>query len=230
MKILALDSTAVVASVAVCEDEQMLASFTINGGNTHSETLLPMIEASLKLLHITPDNNSIDLFACSEGPGSFTGVRIGAATIKGLAFGKNKACIGVSSLEALAFNLRGFDGILCPVMNARRNQVYNALFECHGSQVTRLTEDRAIAASDLENELLSYKEKIYINGDGAFLMKSSYAYVPEILKYQNGYSVAVCALDKYKNGKCGDDLSLSPSYLRPSQAERERNEKSNQGE
>lgn len=228
MKILALDSTAVVASVAICEDEQMLASFTVNGGNTHSETLLPMIESSLKLLHISPDD--IDMFACSEGPGSFTGVRIGAATIKGLAFGKNKTCIGVSTLEALAYNLRGFNGILCPVMNARRNQVYNALFECHNSQPIRLTDDRAIAAAELEDELSSYKTKIYINGDGDFLMKNSYAYVPEILKYQNGYSVAVCALSKYKNGNRGDDLSLSPSYLRPSQAERERNEKSQKGE
>ena len=128
MKILALDSTAIVSTVAICEDEKLLAQFTINNGNTHSETLLPMIEASLKVLKLTTDD--IDLFACSAGPGSFTGVRIGAATIKGLAFNRNKPCAPVSSLDALAHNLLYTNGIVCPVMNARRSQLYNALFLC----------------------------------------------------------------------------------------------------
>ena len=120
MKILSLDSTAIVSTVAICENERLLAQFTINNGNTHSETLLPMIEASLKVLKLTVDD--IDLFACSAGPGSFTGVRIGASTVKGLAFNKNKPCAPVSSLDALAHNLLYADGIVCPVMNARRGQ------------------------------------------------------------------------------------------------------------
>lgn len=228
MKILAIDSTAIVASCAVCEDERLLASFTLNNGNTHSENLLPMIESALKLLKLTPDD--IDLFALSEGPGSFTGVRIGSATIKGLAFGKNKPCIGVSTLEALACNLIGFDGILCPVMNARRNQVYNALFECHGGEMRRLTPDRAISVEELEEELANYSMPVYLTGDGDFLMlesetkKTDYAFTPEPLRYQNGYSVAFCALSKFHAGEIKNDLTLNPTYLRPSQAERTRNE------
>ena len=124
MKILAFDSTALTASVAVAEDEELLAELTLNNGNTHSQTLLPMAESLFKMLSITADD--IDVFACSEGPGSFTGVRIGAATVKGMAFGRGKACAGVSTLEALAYNLRGYEGIICPVMNARRAQVYTA--------------------------------------------------------------------------------------------------------
>ena len=121
MKILAIDSTALVASVAICEDEVLLGEVTLNNGNTHSETLLPTVEFLLSHLSLTRDD--IDLFALSEGPGSFTGVRIGAATVKGLAFGTRKPCVGVSTLEALAYNLRSHDGLICPVMNARRKQV-----------------------------------------------------------------------------------------------------------
>ncbi|MBO5757809.1 MAG: tRNA (adenosine(37)-N6)-threonylcarbamoyltransferase complex dimerization subunit type 1 TsaB, partial [Clostridia bacterium] len=126
MKILALDSTAVVGSVALCEDTRMVAHYTLNTGNTHSQTLLPMIESALGCAEWEIDD--LDLIAVSNGPGSFTGVRIGVATVKGLAFGKNIPCAGVSTLEALAYNLRYFNGIICPVMNARRAQVYNALF------------------------------------------------------------------------------------------------------
>ena len=115
MKILALDSTALTASVAVCDDEKLLSEFTVNNGNTHSETILPMIESMLKRLNLTAKD--IDVFACSAGPGSFTGVRIGAATIKGLAFGSDKPCIGISTLRSLAYNIQGCGGIICPVMN-----------------------------------------------------------------------------------------------------------------
>ncbi|MBQ8208531.1 MAG: tRNA (adenosine(37)-N6)-threonylcarbamoyltransferase complex dimerization subunit type 1 TsaB [Clostridia bacterium] len=229
MKILALDSTAIVASCAILEDERLLAAFTVNNGNTHSETLLPMVESSLKLLGLNPSD--IDLFALSEGPGSFTGVRIGAATIKGLAFGKNKPCIGVSTLEALAHNLIGFNGIICPAMNARRNQVYTALFECKDGEIKRLTEDKAIAVTELEDELQNYDLPIYLCGDGDFLLyesktrKKDYEFVPEPLRYQSGYSVGKCALMKYNSGEIKTDLTIAPTYLRPSQAERTRNEK-----
>ena len=231
MKILALDSTAVVASCAICEDETLLTSFTVNNKNTHSETLLPMVEASLKLLHLSADD--IDLFALSEGPGSFTGVRIGAATVKGLAFGKNKPCVGVSTLEALAENLSVANGIICPVMNARRNQVYNALFKSENGRLERLCPDRAISVTELEDELSAYSEQIYMVGDGDFLMyesqtkKKDYGYVPEPLRHQSGYSVAKIAIAKYRAGETKTDTELAPTYLRPSQAERTRAEKEN---
>ncbi len=231
MKILAIDSTAVVASCAVCDDEKLLASFTVNNGNTHSETLLPMIEASLGLLKLEADD--IDMFALSEGPGSFTGVRIGAATIKGLAFGKDKPCIGVSTLEALAYNLINVNGIICPAMNARRNQAYNALFRCSNGGLQRLTADRAISVCELEDELAQYDEPIFVCGDGDFLLydsaskKKQYELVPEMLRHQSGYSVAMCALKKYKCGDVKTDLTIAPTYLRPSQAERTRIEKEN---
>ncbi len=229
MKILAIDSTAIVGSCAVLEDEKLLSHFTVNNGNTHSETLLPMIEASLKLLGLTAYD--IDIFALAEGPGSFTGVRIGAATIKGLAFGKEKPCIGVSTLEALAENLSSSNGIICPAMNARRNQVYNALFRCKDGIIQRLTEDRAISVSDLEEELKAFDEPIFICGDGDFLLYESstktveYRFVSENLRHQNGVSVGLCALKKYKNGDVKTDITIAPTYLRPSQAERTRNEK-----
>ena len=130
MKILALDTSATVASIAVTEDLTPLAVYTLNNKNTHSETLLPMIESALKTLSLTAEN--IELFALSAGPGSFTGVRIGAATLKGIAFAKERPCIEVSTLEALANNLVIKKGLICPVMNARRSQVYTALFRSDG--------------------------------------------------------------------------------------------------
>ena len=135
MKILALDSSATVATVAVCDDGALLAEYTLNNGNTHSETLLPMVECVLGKLSMTV--NDIDIFAASSGPGSFTGVRIGAATLKGLAFAQGKTCVGVSTLEALATNLSLYEGIVCPVMNARRSQVYTALFRSNGKAFRR---------------------------------------------------------------------------------------------
>lgn len=226
MIILALDSTAVVASVAVCDGEKLLSCYTVNAGNTHSETLLPMVESVLKATNLTVDD--VELFALSEGPGSFTGVRIGAATVKGLAFGREKPCVGVSTLEALAYNLCGFEGILCPCMNARRNQVYNALFRCDGKgNIERLCPDRAVGVEKLEEELKSYSESVRICGDGAFLLTGKYAYVPEPLIHQNGYSVAMCALKAWSDGKYTSDEMIAPTYLRPSQAERTRAEKEN---
>ena len=226
MLILALDSTAQVGSVALCEDEKLIAEYTLNTGHTHSETLLPMVESILKIGGYTVDD--VDLFVCTAGPGSFTGVRIGAATVKGIAFGKDKPCIGVSTLEALALNGVALDGILCPCMNARRNQVYNALFRCDGKgSLERLCPDRAIGVEELEEELKGYGEPVRICGDGAFLLTGKYEYVPEPLIHQNGYSVAMCALKAFKEGRFTSDEAIAPTYLRPSQAERTRAEKEN---
>lgn len=231
MYILALDSTAIAATVALCDDEKMLSLSTIENGNTHSQTLLPMVEQTLAQFELCPTD--IELFACSYGPGSFTGVRIGASTVKGLAFGTGIPCIGVSTLEALAENLVGFDGILCPVMNARRNQVYNALFECKNGVITRLCEDRAIALTDLDTELASLPSApVYLVGDGYDLaiseLKASADRIrktPVLLRTQNAYSVAQVARAQYERGVRTSDSELVPVYLRPCQAERERMER-----
>jgi tRNA threonylcarbamoyladenosine biosynthesis protein TsaB len=231
MYILALDSTAIAATVALCDDEKMLSLSTIENGNTHSQTLLPMVEQTLAQFELCPTD--IELFACSYGPGSFTGVRIGASTVKGLAFGTGIPCIGVSTLEALAENLVGFDGILCPVMNARRNQVYNALFECKNGVITRLCEDRAIALTDLDTELASLPSApVYLVGDGYDLaisaLKASADRIrktPVLLRTQNAYSVAQVARAQYERGMRTSDSELVPVYLRPCQAERERMER-----
>ncbi len=235
MLILALDSTAQVGSVALCEDETLIAEYTINTGHTHSETLLPMVESVLKIAGYTVDD--VELFVCTAGPGSFTGVRIGAATVKGIAFGKGKLCIGVSTLESLALNGAALDGILCPAMNARRQQVYNALFDCDGRELTRLCEDRALAIAELGAELTEkYPDRpVYLMGDGAKITYDALAdalgerlvMLPERLIHQSGYNTALCGLRLYREGVRTTDFELSPVYLRPSQAERVRMEKLN---
>jgi tRNA threonylcarbamoyladenosine biosynthesis protein TsaB len=228
MKILAIDTTADVCSVALCDEVRLVAEMTVNTGNTHSQTLLPLVEQVLKITNTSIDD--IELFACSTGPGSFTGVRIGVATVKGIAYGRNIPCASVSTLEALAYNLIGFDGIICPVMNARRSQVYNALFECEGGNLKRLCDDRALAISELDEELGTTAKHLYLVGDGYSITESGFkktkiSYVPERQRYQSAYSVAQVALNKYKLGEYVDDAALVPIYLRPSQAERERQER-----
>ena len=177
--------------------------------------------------------DDVDLFAASAGPGSFTGVRIGAATVKGLAFGTDKPCLGVSTLEALAYNLIGQDGLICPVMNARRKQVYTAIFRCKSGQLERLLPDSALAITELDAILAGYRdETIYLCGDGyditAELLTTPIAPTPERLRHQSAYSVAQVALRDYQNGVHTSDLEMAPTYLRPSQAERERAERENQ--
>ena len=231
MLILALDSTAVVASVALCRDETPIASFHIKNGNTHSETLLPMVETVLKTAGFLVED--IDLFACSVGPGSFTGVRIGVATIKGLAFGKNKPCIGVSTLEALALNAVPFDGIICPVMNARRGQVYNALFRYENEALVRLCPDRALSAIELNAEMAKKGEPYALVGDGIEEMtrvasKNTPERISPLLTDQNAISVAKCAYRVFLGGQNGTDAELKPVYLRLPQAERERLAKINE--
>lgn len=228
MLILALDSTAIVASVALCRDDKPIASFTVKNGNTHSETLLPMVEAVLKSAGASVAD--IDLFACSIGPGSFTGVRIGASTLKGLAFGQNKNCLGVSTLEALAENLLPFDGIICPVMNARRGQVYNALFRHKDGALVRLCEDRALCVTELAAELAQSGEPFALCGDGVaefhrLAPNSTPTSVPALLEDQSAVSVAKVALRRANAGEVGTDAKLAPVYLRLPQAERERLEK-----
>ena len=196
MKILSIDTSASICAAALCEDKELLQSACLDTGNTHSETLLPAIEEILSRAGITASD--IDLFACTTGPGSFTGVRIGVATLKGLAFGKNIPCVGLSSLEALAKNARELDGIICPVMDARRDHVYNALFRCERGCITRLCEDRLTPISELDSELSKINSPIYLVGDayGLGMRKFSAASVsdtPESIRDANGHSVALCA-------------------------------------
>ena len=228
MKILALDSSAVVASVALCEDATLLDEYTLHNGNTHSETLLPMIETLLSHFGITVDD--IELFAASTGPGSFTGVRIGTATLKGLAFAKDTPCVGVSTLEALAENTVALTGLICPVMNARRSQVYTALFRSNGKSLTRLMPDSALSVAELDELLSTYGEPVVFVGDGYSmtldaLKKTEPRAIPDRLRHQSAYSVAQVARRAYEQGNTVTDASLAVTYLRPSQAERERLER-----
>lgn len=232
MKILAFDTTAKSASVAVTNDREPLAVFTLEAGLTHSETVLPMAETALKSLHLCVSD--IDMFAVTAGPGSFTGVRIGISAVKGLAFDSAKPCIGVSALEALAYNLREMpeDCIVCPVMDARRNQLYNALFRLENGNLTRLCEDRLISLSDLVSEISAYDKPIYAAGDGYALLKKAFPIkaMPRLLIPQNAYAVALLAADIYEKAEDKSifgDISLLPVYLRASQAERELAEKEN---
>ena len=225
---LTFESTAKVASVAVSDGDRILASYSINNGLTQSELLLPMAEAMLKSLGL--NFSDIELLGCSVGPGSFTGVRIGTAIVKGIAFGKNIPCASVSTLEALAENLSGLEGIIVPVMDARRNQVYCAVFEYRGGEMIRHTEDMAKDICELGTILKSYCDKaVYLVGDGYDVAKRKLtelgiplAETPEALRDESAASVAKIAARMYKNGMVDTDLTHNPTYLRMPQAERER--------
>ena len=230
MKILAFDSTAKVASVAVCDNDSLLSQYTVDNGLTQSELLLPMAEDMLRELKL--DFSDIELFAASVGPGSFTGVRIGAALIKGLAFGKGTPCSEVSTLEALAYNLNGMNGIIVPAMDARRGQVYTALFRAEGGVLTRLMPDSALSIEELDSILAAYGEPVSFAGDGysitvEALTKTEYVSTPERLRYQSAASVAAVAYRKYLAGETVSDREMKVTYLRPSQAERTYLEKQN---
>lgn len=225
MRVLAVDTSAVCAAVAVTENGKILSESQTNTGLTHSRTLMPMIDSTLRNAEISLD--SIDFFACSAGPGSFTGIRIGVAAIKGLCDGLNKKCLPVSTLEALAYNLLGRSCTAVSVMDARCNQVYCGIFCVEGEKVTRLTEDEAIKIEDLGEKLKAYENIIFV-GDGAKICHNALGYAiasPSEL-YQKGSSVAFCAVDNYAEEKLVDGADLMPVYLRLPQAERELKKKS----
>ncbi len=237
MKILAIDSTAKAASVALSDNKKILSCFSVDNGNTHTQNLLPMVANVLAKNGLTVDD--IDIFASTEGPGSFTGVRIGSAVLKGLAFGRSKPCIGISTLEAIAYSLYPIEGIYCPVMDARRNQVYNAIFSCENGIFKRLTDDRTITLPELHAEVTEkYSDKrLMIAGDGYDITLKHFndcgynvEKTPPILINENAACVAMLAYDLIENGKAisahiTTDTEFAPTYLRKSQAEREREEK-----
>lgn len=235
MKILALESSAVACSVALCEDESLIAQSFQNNGLTHSRTLMPMCENLLKNCGLTLED--VDLIAVAAGPGSFTGLRIGVAAAKGLAWPGNKPCAGVSTLEAMAWTVAHMDGELCPAMDARRSQVYNARFVTRDSMPCRITADRAISLEELAAELSGTKKTQIIVGDGAVLC---YNYLQELgitaqlapphLRHQTAWGVARAALEQARRGELTDAGGLVPVYHRLSQAERERLEKNDKGD
>lgn len=223
MKILAFEASAKAAGVAVTSDGVLLGEAYANCGLTHSETLMPMCENLLRGLNLTLAD--IDCFALSAGPGSFTGLRIAAAAVKGMMLGGKKGCIPVSTLLALAHNVTLFDGIVCAVMDARCGQVYNAMFECENGKIERLCDDRAVSVSELHEELKKYSKKhIIFVGDGAELCYNTCLDIqncrlaPENCRYQRASSVAFAA----QGGVPEDENTLTLKYLRLPQAERER--------
>ena len=227
MKILALDSSAVSASACVLEDGRILGEYFVNIRQTHSQTLMVMAQGVLQSTGIPLD--SIDVFAVSAGPGSFTGVRIGVACVKGMAMAQGKPCAGVSTLAAMAENLRDVTGIVCGVMDARCQQVYNALFQVENGVITRLTEDRAIAIADLAAECAAFSQPVYLVGDGAVLCSKAEAFAPlshvrlvsEPARCQRSSGVALAAMAMAENGGFVSAGALAPIYLRLPQAERE---------
>ena len=226
---LAFESSARPASVALVRDGELISQYSQYTTLTHSRTLLPMAEAMLKNCDVQVSD--VDIFAVAHGPGSFTGRRIGVSTVKGLAWASGKPCTGVSTLEAMAWNGISRGGYICPVMDARRSQVYNALFEIKNGKPVRLCDDRPVSLDDLANEIKVLPSPVFILGDGAagtssYLTKAGIPFetAPDNLIWQSAWGVAMAALDKTP----GDADSLKPVYLRLSQAERERLEKEGQ--
>ena len=224
MLILALDSSAAPASVALLEDGKILSEFYINTKQTHSQTLMPMVESVLKLTNKTLDD--VTCMAVSAGPGSFTGVRIGVSCVKGLSMTRNIPCAGVSTLRAMAENARQLTGIVCAVMDARCGQVYNALFRAESGKLTRLCDDRALPIAELLEECKTFAEKVYLVGDGAELCYKTFAAIraellqPQ-LRFQRASGVAMAAQEMIENGQTVTPGALMPIYLRLPQAERE---------
>lgn len=230
MLILAFESSAKAASAALLRDGELLGEYYQNSGQTHSRTLTQMAEDLLRNCDLTAKD--VDAVAVAAGPGSFTGVRIGVAAAKGFCWGRKIPCYGVSTLQAMAVGNTHLKGVVCPVMDARRSQVYNALFESDGENLLRLAEDRAISLEELGAELKKIEKEKFLVGDGAKLcyntlsgMGISLAMAPEHLRMQSGWGVARAAQELADQGLLIRGEQLNAVYHRLSQAERERMEK-----
>ncbi len=226
MKILAIESSAGPASCALAGDGRILASAGVHNGLTHSQTLIPLVDSVLKTAGVPL--GEVDLLAVAAGPGSFTGVRIGVAALKGLAFVQDKPCVGVSTLAAMAHTADGipFEGVVCAAMDARCRQVYTALFSCEGGNLARLTPDEALPLEELEKRLLSCNKSIFLVGDGAELCYNTFSarvpglvLAPPHLRFQQASGVAAQAA--LERDKAVSAEKLQPIYLRLPQAERE---------
>ena len=234
MKILAIESSAGSASAAIVEEEKVLGEFFTNTRLTHSQTLMPMVESLLRCTAISLDD--IDAFAAAVGPGSFTGLRIGVAAVKGLARAKEKPCIPVSTLEAMAYHVPLWDGVVCGVMDARCKQVYTALFAVENQQIKRLTPDEAISLEELKGRLAAVKKKVILVGDGAQLCYNECKDLPGVclaspqMRFQRAAGVGMRALELAQEGHKVAPQELSVTYLRLPQAERELKKKQAAGQ
>lgn len=227
MKILAFETSAKAASVALTDGGKLLAESYQNTGMTHSQTLMVMAQELLKTCGLCPKD--VDAVAVASGPGSFTGVRIGVAAAKGFAWGGELPCYGVSTLEAMARNLGIWQGYVVPAMDARRSQVYTAIFHAQKGVLTRLEEDMAISLEELREKIKNFEESIFLVGDGALLCYNTLleevpalVLPPEHRMHQRAAGVALTAQAMADAGDPGKAAELTPNYLRLSQAERER--------
>ncbi len=231
MRILALDSSGLVASVAVVEDDNMLAEYTVNYKKTHSQTLLPMLDEIAKMINL--DLNTIDAIAVAAGPGSFTGLRIGSATAKGLGLALDKPLISVPTVDGLAYNLVGHRDMICPLMDARRNQVYTGLYQFDGNDMETILPQCAVGIEEIILKVNEVSAPIVFLGDGVAVFKDyiaehcqvPYSFAPGHMNKQRAAAVASLALVYAKEDKLESAAEHRPDYLRLSQAERELEEK-----
>jgi tRNA threonylcarbamoyl adenosine modification protein YeaZ len=231
MKILALDSSGLVASVAVVEDDNLCGEFTINYKKTHSQTLLPMLDEVAKMIEL--DLNTVDAIAVAGGPGSFTGLRIGSATAKGLGLALEKPLIHVPTVDALAYNLYGHKWLVCPLMDARRNQTYTGLYEFTEGGMQILRKQCAVGIDEIINTVNDTGRPVTFLGDGTAVFTEyiqancmvSYDFAPPHMNKQRAASVGALAQEYYREGRMETAEAHAPDYLRLSQAERERMEK-----
>lgn len=238
MKLLAIDSSGLVASVAVVEDENLLAEYTVNYKKTHSQTLLPMLEEISKMIEL--DLKTLDAIAVAAGPGSFTGLRIGSAAAKGLGLALEKPLISVPTVDALAYNLYGTDKLVCPLMDARRSQVYTGIYEFSGRELDVLEPQAPLPVARIVEKLNQMGREVVFLGDGVPVYRSQieelilvpHAYAPAHMNKQRAAAVAVLAQKYYREGKLETAAEHQPVYLRMSQAEqdRERAEEKRSGE
>lgn len=236
MKILAIDSSGMVASAAVVEDDRLLGEYTINYKKTHSQTLLPMIDEVVRMLEL--DLHTIDAIAVAAGPGSFTGLRIGSATAKGLGLALDKPLIPVPTVEGLAYNLAGSSVAVCPLMDARRNQVYTGLYRFEGYQMYPVIGQCAAGIHEIIEKINKYGQAVTFLGDGVPVAAPyierycsvPYTFAPAHLNKQRASASAVLAMEYYRAGKIQTAAEHRPEYLRLSQAERERIEAAQRAE
>lgn len=228
MKILGLDSSGIVASVAIVEDDVLIAEYTVNYKKTHSQTLLPMLDEIVKMTEL--DLNSIDAIAVAAGPGSFTGLRIGSATAKGLGLALKKPLIAIPTVEGLAYNLYDISGLICPIMDARRKQVYTGIYRFTDHQLKVVEDQMAVPMETVIEKLNQYGEAVTFLGDGvpvfheliAEKMTVPYSFAPAHVNKQRAAAVAALGEIYYRQGKTETAMEHVPDYLRVSQAERER--------
>ena len=226
-KILALDSSGLVASVAVVSEDNLIAEYTINYKKTHSQTLLPMLDEIVKLIEL--DLKEIDAIAVAAGPGSFTGLRIGSSTAKGLGLALNKPIIAIPTVEGLAYNLYGTEQLICPIMDAKRNQVYTGLYQFKNNELEVLEPQQAVDISEIVDKIHKWNRSVIFLGDGVEvyrdqlkeLMKIPYSFAPLHLLKQRAGAIGALGVVYFKKGLVEDADLHQPTYLRLSQAERE---------